>query len=49
MLESQQQIKNSLNSQSFPNQTPYTAFLEHPIEGESEIEKRWEVFCEKVQ
>jgi len=49
MLESQQQIQNLLNSQSFPNQTPYTPFLEHLIEEESELEKRLEVFCEKVQ
>jgi len=49
MLESQQQIKNLLNSQSFPNQTPYTPFPEYLIEEESELEKRLEVFCEKVQ
>ena len=34
MLESQQQIQNFLNSQSFPNQTLYTPFLEHLIEEE---------------
>ena len=49
MLESQQQIQNLLNSQSFPNQTLYTPFLEHPIEEESKLEKCLEVFCEKVQ
>ena len=46
MLESQQQIQNLLNSQSFPNQTPNTSFLEHPIEEKSELEKRLEVCCE---
>jgi len=49
MLESQQQIKNLLNSQSFPNQTPYTPFLEHPIEEKSELEKRLEVYREMAQ
>ena len=49
MLESQQQIQNLLNSQSFPIQTPYTLFLEHPIKEESELEKYLEVFCEIVQ
>ena len=49
MLESQQQIQNLLNSQSFPNQTPYTSFLEHPIKEESELEKRLEVLCERMQ
>ena len=49
MLESQQQIKNLINSQSFSNQTPYTPFLEHPIEEESELEKRLKVFCEKCK
>ena len=49
MLESQQQIQNLLNSQSFPNQTPYTPFLEYPIEEKSEIEKRLEVCCEMAQ
>ena len=49
MLESQQQIQNFLNSQSFPNQTPYTPFLEHLIEEESELEKHLEVFCERMQ
>ena len=44
MLESQQQIQNLLNSQSFPNQTPYNLFLEHLIEEESELEKRLESF-----
>ena len=48
MLESQQQIQNLLNSQSFPNQTPYTPFLEHPIEEEFELKERLEVFCEKL-
>jgi len=47
MFESQQQIQNLINSQSFPNQTPYTPFLEHPTEEESELEKRLKVFCEK--
>ena len=46
ILESQQQIQNLLNLQSFPNQTPYTPFLEHPIEEEYELEKRLELFCE---
>ena len=49
MLESQQQIQNLLFSQSFPNQTPYTHFLEHPIEEESKLEKRSKAFCEIVQ
>ena len=49
MLESQQQIQNLLNSQSFPNQTLYTPFLDHPIEENSELEKRLEVFCERMQ
>ena len=49
MLESQQQFQILLNSQSFPNQTPYTPFLEHPIEEESELEKRLEAFCERAQ
>ena len=49
MLESQQQIQNLLNSQSFPHQTPYTTFLEHPIEEKSEVEKSLEVFCETTQ
>ena len=35
ILESQQQIQNFLNSQSFPHQTSYTPFLEHPIEEKS--------------
>ena len=38
-----------LNSQSFPHQTPQPPFLEHPIEEESELEKRLEVFCERMQ
>jgi len=38
-----------LNSQSFPNQTPYTPFLEHPTEEESELEKRLEAFYETMQ
>ena len=42
-------MQNLLNSRSFPHQTPHTPFLEHPIEEESELEKRLEVFCEKVQ
>ena len=49
LLEFQQHIQNLLNSQSVPNQTPYTPFLEHPIEEESDVEKRLEAFCEKVQ
>jgi len=42
-------MQNLLNSQSFPNQTPYTPFVEHPIEEESKLEERLEVFCEKLQ
>ena len=49
MEESLQQMQNLLNSQFFSNQTPYTPFLEHPIEEESELEERLEVFCEKLQ
>jgi len=48
MLESQQQIQNLLNSQSFPHQTPYIPFLEHPIEENSEVEKSLKVFCERA-
>ena len=49
MLESQQQIQNFLNSQSFPHQTPYIPFLEYPIEEKSKLEKSLEVFYETVQ
>ena len=49
MLESQQQIQNLLNSQSFPHQTSYTLFLEYPIEEKSELEKSMEVFRESDQ
>jgi len=49
MLESQQQIQNLLNSQSFPHQTLYTFFVEHPIKEKSELEKSLEVFCETAQ
>ena len=42
-------MQNLLKSQSFPHQTPHTSFLEHPIEDESELEKRLEVFCDRVQ
>ena len=49
ILESQQQIQNLLNSQSFSHQTPHTPFLEHPSEDESELEKRLEVFCDRMQ
>ena len=48
VLESQQQIQNLLNSQSFPNQTLYTSFLEHSIKEESELEEGLEVSCEKL-
>ena len=47
--ESLQQMQILLNSQSFPHQTPHTPFLEHPIEEESELEKRLEVLCDKMQ
>ena len=49
MEESLQQMQNLLNSQSFSYQTPHTPFLEHPIEEESELEKRLEVCCERMQ
>ena len=42
-------MQNLLNSQSFPYQTPHTPFLEHPIEEESELEKRLEDFCDRMQ
>ena len=38
-----------LNSQSCPNQTPYTPFLKYPIEEKSKLEKSLEVFCETTQ
>ena len=44
--ESLQQMQNLLNSQY---QTPHITFLEHPIKEESELDKRLEVFCERVQ
>jgi len=49
MEESLQQVQNLINSQSFPHQTPQTPFLEPPIEEEFELEKRLEVFCERMQ
>jgi len=49
MEESLQQVQNLLNSQSFPYQTPHTPFLEYPIEEEFELEKRLEVFCDRMQ
>ena len=42
-------MQNLLNSQSFSYQTPHPPFLEHPIEEEIKLEKRLEVFYERMQ